>query len=123
MYITNFVCTYKLHDDEVQEDMYRMQILQAFHLTSWDDDQINKETDRLYDLCNKTERFSELLDKLKKSTELQFIISIMGENDNVVLFKCLFRFELFDLAHKYICNVIENKPYDKIFMELLDIIK
>jgi hypothetical protein len=123
MYITNFVCTYKLHDDEVQEDMYRMQILQAFHLTSWDDDQINKETDRLYDLCNKTERFSELLDKLKKSTELQFIISIMGENDNVVLFKCLFRFELFDLAHKYISNIIENKPYDKIFMELLDIIK
>lgn len=123
MYITNFVCTYKLHDDEVQEDMYRMQILQAFHLTSWDDDQINKETDRLYDLCNKTERFSELLDKLKKSTELQFIISIMGENDNIVLFKCLFRFELFDLAHKYISNIIENKPYDKIFMELLDIIK
>jgi hypothetical protein len=123
MYITNFVCTYKLHDDEVQEDMYRMQILQAFHLTSWDDDQINKETDRLYDLCNKTERFSELLDKLKKSTELQFIISIMGENDNVVLFKCLFRFELFDIAHKYISNIIENKPYDKIFMELLDIIK
>lgn len=123
MYITNFVCTYKLHDDEVQEDMYRMQILQAFQLTSWDDDQINKETDRLYDLCNKTERFSELLDKLKKSTELQFIISIMGENDNVVLFKCLFRFELFDLAHKYISNIIENKPYDKIFMELLDIIK
>ena len=123
MYITNFVCTYKLHDDDIQEDMYRAQFLQAFGLKTWDDEQINKKTNTLYDLCSTTPEFSELLDKLRKAETLQLLISLMGESDDIV-FKCLFRFELFDLAHKYFCNVIENKPYDKkLLSELLDGIK
>ena len=46
MYITNFACTYKLHDEEDQEDVYRAQFLQAFNLNEWDDNKINEETDK-----------------------------------------------------------------------------
>ena len=124
MYITNFICTYKLHDEDIQEDMYRTQFLQAFNLNSWEDEQINKETNNLYNLCNTKKEFPELLDKLRQSDKLKLLISIMGESDNIVLFKCLFRFELFDLAHKYFCNVVEDKPHDKkIVTELLENIK
>lgn len=58
MYITNFACTYKLHDEEDQEDVYRAQFLQAFNLNEWDDNKINEETDKLYSLC-KTKRNSQ----------------------------------------------------------------
>jgi len=123
MYITNFVCTYKLHEDDVKEDMYRMQFLQAFNLNNWNDEEINKETLALYNLCNKTKEFTALLDKMKQSDELKLLISIMGDNDNIVVFKCLFKFELFDLAHKYFCNIIEHKPHTNSFTELLSAIK
>ncbi len=123
MYITNFVCTYKLHDDDVKEDMYRTQFLQAFNLTEWNDEEINKETLALYHVCNKTQGFSVLLEKMKQSDDLKLLISIMGENDDIVVFKCLFKFELFDLAHKYFCNIIEKKPYNNDFTKLLHTIK
>tara|TARA_Y100000590_G_C15407988_1_gene896471 strand:- start:12 stop:350 length:339 start_codon:yes stop_codon:yes gene_type:complete len=112
-----------LHDDDVKEDMYRTQFLQAFNLTEWNDEEINKETLALYHVCNKTQGFSVLLEKMKQSDDLKLLISIMGENDDIVVFKCLFKFELFDLAHKYFCNIIEKKPYNNDFTKLLHTIK
>ena len=32
MYSTDFICTYKLLPDEEQEDLYRIQYLQAFNV-------------------------------------------------------------------------------------------
>ena len=123
MYITNFSCTYKLHDDDDQEDIYRAQFLQVFNLTKWDDNMINIETDKLYKLCRQKKEFPVLVNKLKQSSEIKTLLSIMGEGDDI-LFKCLFRFEVFDVAHKYFCNVIENKAFDEeIFSHLLNNIK
>lgn len=112
MYITNFACTYKMHDIDDQEDMYRAQFLQVFNLKEWDDNIINAETEKLYTLCKTKKEFPILINKLKQSSELKTLMFIMGEGDDI-LFKCLFRFELFDVAHKYFCNVIENKAFDE----------
>ena len=123
MYQTDFVCTYKQHEEELQEDMYRAQFLQAFDLKTWDEDKINVEIKRLYDVCRKTDNFQELLDKLKNSEELKFMLSIMG-NDDEILFRFLFKYELYDNAHKYFCSVLQKKPFDsEAFRELLQSIK
>ena len=103
--------------------MYRMQFLQAFDLKDWNETEIKKETLALYEKCNKTKGFTELIDKLKQSEDLQLLISIMGPDDDLVVFQCLFKFELFDLAHKYFCNVIENKPLHDSLSELVKLIK
>lgn len=118
MYITNFVCTYKLHEEELQEDVYRSQMLQAFNLKKWDDEKINTETDSLYHLCKKQEEFSRILHKLKTSKNMQLLISIMGDDDRTV-FNYLFKFELFYLAHKIFCNIITETPIDKDALQSL----
>ena len=43
MYSTDFICTYKMHEDDTKDDMYRLQFLQAFKLDNWDDDKIEKQ--------------------------------------------------------------------------------
>ena len=123
MYQTDFICTYKQHDEEIQEDMYRAQFLQAFDLKTWDEDKINVEIKQLYELCRKTDNFIELLTKLKNSEDLQFMISIMGKDDEI-LFRFLFKYELYDIAHRYFSDVLQKKPLDKeVFAELLNSIK
>ena len=41
MYNTEFVCTYKQHDEDEKDDMYRIQLLQVYNLDRWDDDMTN----------------------------------------------------------------------------------
>ena len=42
MYQTDFICTYKnIDDSSEQEDLYRIQLLQAFDIDMWDDDEVN----------------------------------------------------------------------------------
>ena len=44
-YDSSFLCTYKNIDDD---DLYRIQILQAFKLSNWDDKLINSTRKKLY---------------------------------------------------------------------------
>ena len=45
MYQTDFICTYKLMEDEFSRNqMYRTQLVQAFNLEECDEDIINKIT-------------------------------------------------------------------------------
>jgi hypothetical protein len=97
-----------MHDDEDQEDMYRAQFLEAFNLTEWDDNKINAETEKLYSICKTKKEFPMLLNKLKQSEELKLLLSIIGDSDDVV-FKCMFRFELFDVAHRYFCSILGDE--------------
>ena len=59
-YDSNFVCTYKNLDDD---DLYRIQYLQAFKLNNWDDNKIMKITNKLYYLTNS--HFKEVFENLK----------------------------------------------------------
>ena len=43
MYQTDFICTYKLMEDEFSRNqLYRIQVVQAFNLEVCDDDIVNK---------------------------------------------------------------------------------
>ena len=108
MYVTNFLCTYKQHDDADQDDMYRAQYLQAFGLDDWDEKKISLETQRLYILFKNIDTSQSILHKLKNSKDISAILSIMGKCDDDILFSTLFRFDLFDESHRCFCDMIEK---------------
>ena len=113
MYNSDFVCTYKSHEDEDQEAMYRVQFLQAFGIARWDDDEVSRITSELFDELKELEDMKEILCKAKESEQLQLFLSIIG-NDDPSVFRMLFKFELFDLLHRCISDA---KRSGKIEME------
>lgn len=107
MYSSDFICTYKLLQGDDQDDMYRLQFLQAFQLEKWDDREIEKKTKLLYETIKKKGSIEDIIKKLKQSDKFKFIVQLVGD-DEYSTFKILFMFELFDLAHKCFCDILNN---------------
>ena len=139
MYQADFVCTYKLCNDiheNDQEQLYRIQLLQAFDLTQWNDDKINKIIEELYSSISlsgvfntvfikakQNQTISELLEVYKLcNTEIETDkIAILDEND--IVFKLLFKFEYFDLTHRCIIDyLIHNSVDEKYLNKLLSVL-
>jgi hypothetical protein len=135
MYQADFVCTYKLFDDideNDQEQLYRIQLLQAFDLTEWNDDKINKIIEELYLSITLTGVFNDVFIKAKMNKHITEIleiyklsnteietdkIAILDEND--IVFKLLFKFEYFDLTHRCIIDYLINKSIDEKYLNKL----
>ena len=47
MYCTDFMCTYRSHEDTDTDHLYRMQLLQALHLSKWDDETVEERINEL----------------------------------------------------------------------------
>ena len=71
MYCTDFLCTYQIHneDEDIQEDIYRCQLLQSFGLEEWDDDIINNETTVLYNKMKDIPQMVLVFEKIKSQEE------------------------------------------------------
>uniref|UniRef100_A0A6C0IJL3 Uncharacterized protein n=1 Tax=viral metagenome TaxID=1070528 RepID=A0A6C0IJL3_9ZZZZ len=123
MYDSEFICTYKQMDTpEEQEQLYKIQLLQAFKIDNWDDDKVNTTLYDLYTLMNTDTHLETILQKVAKVEALQLLInmtqeSIDMENDNetyreldkkLLLFSLLFKFEYFDLFHRCIYDFIHD---------------
>tara|TARA_Y100000389_G_scaffold40813_2_gene35408 strand:+ start:2467 stop:2841 length:375 start_codon:yes stop_codon:yes gene_type:complete len=120
-YSTDFICTYlHLDDFQEQEDLYRIQFLQAFMIEQWDDNIISEKTTNLFKLVKNNKQFKIIFDKARKSDNLQLLIFLAGTQD-FDIFKLLFKFELFTYTHKCICDFInENYISDLSFNNLLN---
>ena len=116
-YACDFLCTYKQLDDD---DLYRIQMLQAFKVNSWDDDEIIKKTDKLYQHvgCH----FRKIFDILKEgNTRFTHLMLFMGDKlTDENLFRILFCMDLFQEAHQCFCDLITS---GKISDENMDILK
>ena len=117
-YQTDFICTYKLMDESYeQEDLYRIQFMQAFNLEQWSDHEVNTITKDLYRQIYKNPAFLSLFEKARHVPDLCDIIVLVSdlededededqdphlanEPNNYLLFNLLFRFEYFDLLHR-----------------------
>jgi len=135
MYQADFVCTYKLFDDmddNDREQMYRIQILQAFDLNEWNDDKINKIIEELYFSISSDGVFNDIFKKAKKNTHVSEILEIYRANnteiendkiaiidENDIIFKLLFKYEYFDLTHRCIIDFIINKSIDEKYLNKL----
>lgn len=119
-YLTDIKCTYLLHEEQDQEDMYRIQFLQIFKLSKWNDKIINTTIDKLFNYINDIFKYNSeslvlhdchinnILDKIKVSNKLQNILMFCGDNDNLTNFKILFSFDYFQYIHSYFCELINN---------------
>ena len=108
MYCSDFICTYKLIENESEsEQLYRIQFLQAFQSENWDDDIINNKMKDLYENIKDNTVINDIINNIKKSKNLEMMITLLGD-DELTLFKLLFKYELFDFTHKCICNILNN---------------
>ena len=63
MYNTTFLCTYKLHDDEDDQDtLYRHEYLYAFGLKEYDSDKIISTLDNIYQKLRDNKDFIEIVE-------------------------------------------------------------
>ena len=113
MYQTDFICTYKLMDDEYTEELYQIQILQAFNLKYWDDIIVNRSCFELYTLLtNSNKIFTTIVEKAKKNINIKnrynSIIEHCENDDDMIIFSLLFTYDYFDLFHKCICEYFRN---------------
>jgi hypothetical protein len=121
MYCTDFLCTYQVHneDEDIQEDIYRCQLLQSFGLEEWDDDIINNETTVLYNKMKDIPQMVFVFEKIKSQEVYQIFITFLGD-DNYTLFKLLFKFELFYATHAILCYYLargENEIVDSNILQ------
>lgn len=119
MYQADFICTYKLMDDEIdQEQLYRMQLLQAFDVKEWEDDIIRKIILELYTEIADRNDFKEIFRKarLNKSIiDMLDLLKLNGEErleENDIIFNLLFKFEYFDLLHRCLVDYLLNHSID-----------
>jgi hypothetical protein len=113
MYQADFKCTYKLMDNENdQEDMYRIQLLQAFDLNEWDDDIINETIKELYNKLSHRAEFKEIFSKARENKsiiEMLEFLRLGGEErleENDIIFNLLFKFEYYDLLHRCLIDYL-----------------
>ena len=118
LYVHDFICTYKLQEEEYQEDLYRTQFLQAFGLDTWNDETVEKRLRQLYESIKTLQDVKEIIEKAKTSEQLAMLLLFSGTNDDDV-FKLLFKFELFDLTHRCICDALNDRKISKINKEYL----
>ena len=93
-YSADFICTYKLMDnDDDRNIMYQIQILQAFGMQNFDQDEINEKVLHLYKKLINCNKVKEILEEgIKINSDMQLTHEIM--------FMCLFSYQFFDLFHK-----------------------
>ena len=105
MYVTDFVCTYKLLDDET---LYRIQFLQALNINKWDGVIIDKVLTSLQEKCATYSEFKTVIDKLGGG-DLGFLL--------------LFSYEYFNYTHLCICDMLTKEKIEKIhYDELIKVI-
>ena len=115
MYQTNIICNYKQHDNDDREDMYRIQFLQIFNLDSWDDNIINEISNDMYNKVKTSPDINSIINSAKKSDKLSTIIQFIGDDD-ITIFKGLFQYDLLDLFHLCLCDLVnsnEIKTFNK----------
>ena len=108
MYQNDFVCTYKLHSPEDRPNMYRIQLLQAFGLTTWDNELMDKGTKEIFDR----------VDKARMSKCCESVIMLIDSEDYTI-FTILFQYDLFDIFHRCICDVLSCKGVDAVHRDML----
>ena len=115
MYNTDFVCTYKQHDDEDQDDIYRIQFLQVYNLHTWDDTVINNTITSIFNKYVDNLDMKEIINKGRDSDKFSNIKTYIGDDD-LTIFKGFFQYDLFNQIHLCICDLektLEISPLNK----------
>jgi hypothetical protein len=103
MYNTTFLCTYKLHDDEDDQDtIYRQEYLYAFGLKEYESDKIMKTLEYIYEKLKTNTDFIEILE-----SHFHFINKNNNKNHEAVL-QFLFSFHTFNIFHACLVYLLSD---------------
>ena len=121
MYNTTFICTYNLinnnvddNDNDLDNELYRSQLLQAFNLTEWD----TKKIDNLFDYINKKllndDKGKLIIEKMKQK-------AILPIDDMELIL--LFSYDYFYLFHNCLIdllnlNYISDDKYNSLILKI-----
>ena len=89
MYVTDFICTYKLIDDEFKNTLYQMQLLQAFGLETYDNEKMDNIIEGIYKELKFNKKFEKIIANHPEHDE---------SSDSLTLV-ILFSYDTFDLFH------------------------
>ena len=115
-YSADFICTYKLMDDDDDRNiMYQMQLLQAFGMSKFDEGEMSEKALQLYNELIDCIQVKEILEEgIKANPQMKMT--------NVIMFMCLFSYQFFDLFHKCLIDyfttgsILEESKRDMINM-------
>lgn len=102
MYNADFICTYKLMDnDDDRNLMYQIQLLQAFDMCKFDINEINQKTLELYYKLRDCDHVKEIIEEgIKVNAEMNLT--------DIVMFMCLFSYQFFDLFHQCLVDYFRS---------------
>jgi hypothetical protein len=102
MYNTTFLCTYKLHeDDDDQDTLYRHEYLYAFGLKEYDSDKIMKTLEYIYEKLKINADFIDIL-------ESHYQYRSNNDNNHEIVLQFLFSFHTFNLFHACLTYLLSN---------------
>jgi hypothetical protein len=113
-YHADFICTYKLMDDDDDRNiMYQIQLLQVFGMHKFDEDEMSEKMLQLYYKLIDCSQIKEILEEgIKANPQMEMTY--------VIMFMCLFSYQFFDLFHKCLIDyfttgsILEESKRDMI---------
>jgi hypothetical protein len=104
MYNTTFLCTYKLHDDEDDQDtIYRHEYLYAFKLKEYDSDKIMETLEYIYEKLKTNADFIEILE-----SHFHYICDNNNNKNHEIILQFLFSFHTFYLFHPCLTHLLSD---------------
>ena len=119
MYQSDFICTYKMMDEEEEQKiLYQVQLLQAFDVIKWNDDIIRERIASVYETMKISQEFRALIlyAKVKLSTmEIKDMLCLDDvEIDDFIIFQLLFQYDYFDRMHTCISEYLNKGGLSEI---------
>lgn len=114
-YHADFICTYKLMDnDDDRNDLYKIQLLQAFGLHNFNEQEMSERMLQLYNHVKDCNQINEIIEEgIKANSQVKMC--------NFIMFMCLFSYQFFELFHKCLIDyfttgsILEQSKFDIIY--------
>ena len=120
-YVSDFVCTYQLIDDEDESEMlYSGQFLQAFN-QEHNESSAKKSIDEVFDSIDKTTM--DLFNLYKDNPLIKNLMNLHNNNSEMVNFQMCFSYSTFYVMHKILCVLINKSNNQDECYKLLENLK
>ena len=114
----DMICTYKLMTEDEEEEeigikqmLYQFQLLQAFNMSDYNDNELNDKIQALYQQLKNVEFIKILIQKNQNTTYFK---------EEELIFRTLFSYDYFDLFHKCLYYHSKNESIDNAMGLLLE---
>jgi hypothetical protein len=115
----DYICTYKMITEEDEDEkglselMYKIQYLQLFGLTEFDETVIHQKLEALYKQLERETFLDELFE----------LHTYKGYMSKEFMFRTMFSYDYFDLFHKVLYNYFNKLPIDNSVHKLKEHLK